>query len=306
MDNFKKTIMLFLSVFIVASLTACMGGGGGGVKPGDTAGKVVTVPMISESGEFPAITHEGTYGSGVSTNETSTTQSASVEYDEDGSVISITIDSPTAIITWNKVTGDEFLVETVPDGLLFPAVYAKSIGIGEKRYGIFSASTSMDMSYQAFGLWSTENEIANAGSVGALSAGGITPQSVIPEVGEATFSGYSIGVYAKVPGSGGYVTSSDLSVGVDFGTRELSFNTVNTRQAGTGLSAGHLDMSGTLTYSSTDPVFRGTLTTESGLSGATTGRFYGPGAEELGGVFEVSKQGGLVSESYKGAYGAKR
>jgi hypothetical protein len=41
----------------------------------------------------------------------------------------------------------------------------------------------------------------------------------------------------------------------------------------------------TLTYAGTTNSFSGNLTTASGLTGNSTGQFYGPNAEELGGVF---------------------
>jgi hypothetical protein len=45
------------------------------------------------------------------------------------------------------------------------------------------------------------------------------------------------------------------------------------------------------------------VTSAGGLTGNSTGQFYGPNAEELGGVFLLQGSG---VETYAGAYGAKQ
>ena len=57
-----------------------------------------------------------------------------------------------------------------------------------------------------------------------------------------------------------------------------------------------------MTYAAGTNTFTGNVTA-TGLSGTSTGRFYGPSAQELGGVFSLS---GAGMEHYAGGYGAKR
>jgi hypothetical protein len=65
-----------------------------------------------------------------------------------------------------------------------------------------------------------------------------------------------------------------------------------------------LGQEATYKYSGSAITDIGTLTTSGGLSGNSTGQFYGPNAEELGGVFFLKAGSGV--ESYRGAYGAKQ
>ena len=73
----------------------------------------------------------------------------------------------------------------------------------------------------------------------------------------------------------------------------------------TASAAPNLNLSGTLTYSPASNTFGGTLTNASGsMSGTSTGRYYGPAAQELGGVFTLKSP--TSAEMFVGGYGAKR
>ena len=91
-----------------------------------------------------------------------------------------------------------------------------------------------------------------------------------------------------------------------FLTRELNLTTTGTEKIDieTGIESAEptLDMAGILTYAAGTNSFTGNVVT-TGLTGTSTGRFYGPNAEELGGVFGLS---GAGLESYSGGYGAIR
>jgi len=101
---------------------------------------------------------------------------------------------------------------------------------------------------------------------------------------------------------------ADLTVNVDFSRRGLgilSNNTITTRDLSTAVARPDLNLSGTLIYSSGSSAFAGTLANASAtMSGTSKGRFYGPAAQELGGVFSIKAPSG--PESFVGAYGAKR
>jgi hypothetical protein len=159
--------------------------------------------------------------------------------------------------------------------------------------------------YQTFGAWETGRG-TGAGTIGAISVGAPTAGSAIPTTGDVTFTGATVGLYLDASGANDYVTASDLTVDADFAARSLAFTTANTEKIHvlTAVTSGapDLDLSGTLTYAAGTNSFSGALTAAGGMSGNTQGRFYGPSAEELGGVFALSGSSGV--ESYAGAYGA--
>lgn len=114
------------------------------------------------------------------------------------------------------------------------------------------------------------------------------------------------GIYVDATGND-FVATSALTVSADFSARTLGFSstgTVKSPDLSTTSAASNLNLTGTLAYAAGTNSFAGTLTNGSTLSGTSTGRFYGPNAEELGGAFILKASSGI--ETYGGAYGAKR
>ena len=161
--------------------------------------------------------------------------------------------------------------------------------------------------YQSFGVWNTQAPGGDGGTIGAHSFGAATPASAVPLSGTATFAGKLDGLYVSPAGEGS-IAAGDVTVNADFSARSLSFassNTVTIRDLATATPAPNLNLSGTLSYAPGSSSFSGTLTSASGtMSGASNGQFYGPKAEELGGVFVVKSPSTV--ETFTGAYGAKR
>jgi len=135
----------------------------------------------------------------------------------------------------------------------------------------------------------------------------MTPVSAVPTSGTATFSGKLSGLYISPAGQGS-IAAAELSVNANFSTRSLSFassGTTITRDLVTASAAPNLNLGGTLIYSPASNTFTGTLTNAGGtMSGSSTGRYYGPAAQELGGVFTVKSATSV--ETFAGAYGGKR
>lgn len=154
--------------------------------------------------------------------------------------------------------------------------------------------------YQQFGMW--EEDIGSVRRDLTLwSYGQVTPGSAVPTSGSASFTGRLVGVYVSPEGTR---ASAAAKVGVDanFTSRSLGFSSTGTTVG--GAAAPQLDLRGTLTYSASQSRFHGSLANASGsLRGSTTGNFYGPRAEELGGLLSAAGNG---AERYVGAYGAKR
>lgn len=165
--------------------------------------------------------------------------------------------------------------------------------------------------YMSFGTW---NDIQGTGgdnyrmATGDYVFGSATAPANIPTSGTATYTGAISGVYSPASGVMPYSTYADMSATADFSGRSLSFATTNSRIYDTrnetydqatnqvvvrtdAVAADHLNMSGTLTYTAGSNLFSGNVADGGGRSGTATGRFYGPAAEEIGGVFSVSGSG---------------
>jgi hypothetical protein len=177
--------------------------------------------------------------------------------------------------------------------------------IKEVHVALLANPQSSAWDYQSFGVWNGIGDFAD-GIVGA-SFGAATPGSAVPTSGTATFSGKLAGLYVSAAGQGS-MAAAELNVNANFTTRTLGFastGTVTSRDFASKTAAPNLNLSGTLTYSPASNTFTGTLTNAGGtMSGASKGQFYGPAAQELGGVFTLKAAAGV--ETFAGAYGGKR
>jgi len=174
---------------------------------------------------------------------------------------------------------------------------------------------ALDWSYQSFGVWNSPDQPTQE-RVFAVSYGAATPGAAVPTDGAATFTGKLAGLLVQ-PSAADYMVAANVRLQVDFGQRSVSLASSGTSimRDGVGASAAPgLDLSGTMTYvpgssnsagaNTFSDSFMGTLTTaDASMSGTSHGRFHGPAAEELGGVFLVKSPTGAA---FTGAYGAKR
>jgi hypothetical protein len=141
----------------------------------------------------------------------------------------------------------------------------------------------------------------------ARSSGTATPPTAVPTTGSATFVGSARGFYITPGGTQAQETSASMSGQVNFGAREIGFSTSGTILQGVG-PVDQLDISGTLRYSANSNTFTGTVQPRvGGMTGSATGRFYGPQAQELGGVYNLTGPGGpLTPERMIGGFGGRR
>ena len=155
-------------------------------------------------------------------------------------------------------------------------------------------AVSAGFSYLTFGSWNGVS--GTTGYLAGFYAGSLTPAGAVPTTGTATYRGSSVGYLSGVNSAIIEVTS-DITLTANFATRSILYSTV----------AGQ-SISGTLTYDAGTGYFRGTLSEPDyqrfgvGFVGPASGRFYGPGAQELAGSFVLSKP----LNQYVGAFGAKR
>jgi hypothetical protein len=296
--------------FLIASsmLSACGGGGGGGGTVGPSQPLVTTTvnswrdPVAGKNIKIDGLGKEVSYtfdpGSqlitSISQPPRDVSASATFVFDDTSALIGLFLTSgSTPVAAFDQIS------VMAADADFVTAASATSTAIMSNP-----KSTAWD--YQSFGVWENGLDAGN-GLHGAVSLGAPSPVGAIPLVDGATFTGKVVGSYVSAAGQGHTTVLANLAVGFDLGNNSLSFETTGTRISSDGtiftLTPG-LDMAGqTLTYAGTTNSFSGNLTTASGLTGNSTGQFYGPNAEELGGVFFLH---GTGLETYSGAYGAKR
>jgi len=141
-----------------------------------------------------------------------------------------------------------------------------------------------------------------------MSFGSRAPVSAIPASGLATYSGISTGVYVNQTG-GVFVHAADVTSMVDFGARSIGFSTTNTTISsltlGSPTAAPELDITGTLRITPGSSLFSGNVTTPGtpGMAGTATGSFYGPTAQEIGGIFSLKGPG---PQTMLGGFGGVR
>ena len=306
--NSKRLVCRTLALPLAASLAACGGGGGGGggssqVRPTPEPEPIVTTgKAISQSvgyvfdgssqrftliAEPSAVSAEGSF----------------VQETTDGSITKLTINTGTETIAFDRAAGDTF----TPAGTSGLFVVAENLN-GAHAALVLSAAgrAALGWNYQSFGVWEPGTE-TGAGATGVLSYGTPTPAGAIPASGSATYVGLLGGQYINADGVD-HILTANLTANVDFASRSLSLQTSGTSIVSAATSAAPapgLDLAGTASYAAGSDVFSGALTSAAGtLSGISTGRFYGPNAEEIGGVGALKAASGV--ESLQFGFGAKK
>jgi hypothetical protein len=176
-----------------------------------------------------------------------------------------------------------------------------SYGSSTGSNGLAANPYRLGWSYQSFGAWDSVQNM----QFGGASFGAATPGYAVPGSGTGVFTGKLAGFYVSPAGEVA-ATAADLTVNVDFSARTVGLQSTNSRfNNSVSPEAPHLNVGGTLRYSPGSNAFSGTLSNAGGtMSGPSQGAFYGPSAQELGGVFALKAPGTV--EAFTGAYGAKR
>ena len=303
----QKVFILCLPILL---LSACGGGGG------SSSGAISLEPFISWSSITPpaevviidGVSQGAAYTAGTNgftsiiDQGVSTSSEATIRYREDATIERIEIMTPTEEMVWDEGSGD-IITETTE------VIFASDPSDSDIAFIINPTEPNLNWDYQTFGVWVTGVD-TDRGTVGAMSIGAPTTGSAIPLFGDATFTGITSGLYVDTTGTTSYFTASPLIMEADFFNRELILTTTDTLKTNVETdvttAASNLDMEGTLSYARGSNFFTGAVETTdvvNTLAGTSTGKFYGPKAEELGGVFELTGEG---LESYLGGYGAKQ
>lgn len=291
--HFRKT-PLAIAVLTAPILSACGGGG--------DSGNTIAFTNFSDSPDNGTVRLEGranTTNFTVNSNTGELTLSA-VETGEDarldlersdGETTDVIGSAGDVDVSFNTTEspftdlGDDLVELVSPDG---EQVAVHGIGTG-----------SLDYEHQTFGVW-IDGFNSNQGSVAAASVGSRTDAANLPG-NTASFSGQTVGL-AQLSDGDTYLADSDLTVTTsDFRTLNIeSTNTIVENLDTFALrSESDLNFTGTATVSGAG--FTGTIT-GTAVNGNIDGNFFGPNAEEVGGVFD-SQSG---STTYIGSFGAVR
>ena len=162
------------------------------------------------------------------------------------------------------------------------------------------------LTYTTFGFWEYDaSAIATSGVGGAFATGVATRTNDLPTTGTANYSGGLIGRYAD--GTTSWAVTAGASSMANFGTGTLSLTTSNSFRApvsgGPAVADNSLNLSGALLFPPGTNQLSGTLTSTGGMTGPASAKFFGPGAQELGGAFFVTNGG---SQQMTGAFGLHR
>lgn len=298
-----------LLAVVTSGLAACGGGGSsntygttggftswGAIRPNTT----VAIAGLSQEGSYRYDDAGLVAAPVVSPATTDTT--VSLREDLGGELVLLSIATPSGTVGFSTANGDTILVG---DGVVEAETAAFTASGGERGafyLGLDPEAVGWD--YQTFGLWGTDDGVGNA-SLGTVSYGRVTPASAVPATGSAQYLGTFLGFYVGPAGTGEDATTGALRVDVDFAQRTLAFATSGTLDS-SGSARPELELRGSdLAYAAASNDFAGTLTNAGGtMRGPVRGRFYGPAAEELGGVFALEADASW--ETYGGAFGARR
>ena len=177
----------------------------------------------------------------------------------------------------------------------------------------FRSPSAAGWSYQTFGNFfggANGSYLKNRRDVilGYQSIGRPTKGSEMPTADGADYTGITHAYYNSAQ-----VTAHN-KIHADFGARNLSYETTDTSVLHTFGAFGHviedrpdLNLNGAASWAEGTGDFNGTMKAANGLSGEMKGRFYGPAAEEIGGVYGLHGQdtnGEAVH--YIGGFGGRR
>lgn len=289
-------------MILMTALSACVGGSGGGGGGSDSGSVAGNGPFTSFSAIKPNQTVvlpgvSQTAGGTSSTftlnpiNESNST--TSLTYDGNGNLSGLKLSTPQSSVSFGK---SEISCHS-PGACTAANANSLAVAIDPAFLG---------WNYQSFGVW-LKDVSPSSFQAGALSAGAMTPASALPTtLTNATFTGHAAGFYFDGAGNR-FATDAQMSAVTDFQNRNIQFSTTGTLLTNTSTFArtenSTLDLRGTWNYAPATSQFSGGVNTVNGdLTGSASGRFYGPNAQEIGGVYGLSGGGATLL----GGFGGKR
>jgi len=213
-----------------------------------------------------------------------------------------------------------------PDGTYTLTINNTALGINNvtvpSQSGIWNlrgASNSPTLDYTRYGYWSRDDGVDGVFNLSAWTTGFITPPSSIPIQGTAAYAGQAAGLInaAISPNTFADFDSSftgNVSLTANFGASTLSGSITNITASSlyTALTGPVNDIGFTASINNASNLFSGTTSVTGQLAGPYAfgptaaglidGRFYGPHAEEVGAVFNLTEG----TRRLIGSFGAKK
>lgn len=301
-----RTVLLYPCALLLA---ACGGGGGGGSTPPPafTQYSVVPVPgSVRLTGASQELSYAyDTVTQRITSLSTPTAPAAGATLDESFPNLGNTMGSASI----RSATGTAASANYVAQGYDWWGGQS-----ADGRTAIFTPTVAPPSggrwNYQTFAVWLTGFG-SSSGTAGAFAGGTATTAGGIPTSGTSVpYSGLAMTQYATNGFGAAYIQAPVIAT-VNFTTGTITFDAYNSVR--TDLVAAPVaildttyNLRGTLGFSATNQV-TGTINTPnlSGnpvyLSGTVTGKFYGPGAEEMAFTYTLSNGvGGVMVGAFNG------
>lgn len=175
--------------------------------------------------------------------------------------------------------------------------YSKSSGSNVETFRLLNKSGAnplIVLTYVQYGQWrrsSTSGGVTSTNDTYVVF-GSKTPSSGMPLTGSANYTTYLDGTF--VDKNGVYAVTGTGGLTANFGSGTISYTATlagDREGGGTDIAFGTLNGAGTISFGSSG--FKGTGTTNgSGYRLDVNGNFYGPAADEIGGIFRLTGNGG--------------
>ena len=297
------------AVLLISSVLAGCGGGGGG----DSGGGVITPAPPPTNASITNLTVSQTFSgaaaralnvfdlqSGQTVSGSGSAGTMSIAYNAGNRSYTVSIDGQSQSFSPGDVTSNA-------NG---ETIYARSTGSRRDRLTLVTTPYSGGASnqYVGLGFWQRA-DVSGQRQDDQLTTfvyGIETPSAAAPRTGSAHFAIDVFGI-ATTPGFEPSTLQGGGSFNVDFGSGVFSTRAYLRERglfSGSDIVGGGIDLVSSGLLSGQDATFSGNVTVgtfNARTVGALTGRFYGPGAEELGASFTASNaQGATVVGSLTG------
>lgn len=298
-----RLVPMALAVLTAGLLTACGGGGGGGggappiVPPAPPSGNS-TITNLTVSQTFDAVGNEQQavfdLRNGTVASTSGRSSNLQVAYDASSKSYTVSLNSERTTFSPSDIKSNAFgetrYEQRDADGVeLLTLVTTPYSGQNSNRY--------VGMGYwQRYAVANDRQDDRFSTFVYGLD----TPAAATPRTGDARYAIDVFGVTAA-PGYEPVVYQGDGAFDVDFLGGEFSAHAYLTETAlltGQGVVGGGIEMAATGRLGSGDGAFTGYVTVGSfnaETAGVISGRFFGPGAEEVGASFSASNADGATA-----------
>lgn len=163
-----------------------------------------------------------------------------------------------------------------------------------RRLNQSPSNTLVVLSYVDYGQWRRTSTASGTTSVNDtyLVWGSRTPNASIPRTGSASYSTIVDGTFVNKDGA--YAVNGSGSLTANFGTASIAYSqtATGTKEVGSGsINFGTMTGAGNISFRS--GIFKGTGVVDAeGYKMDVMGNFFGPAAQEVGGLFHITGNGG--------------